>query len=151
MPTRRPVFGRKLQALRESANLSSADLARRAGVTPQAVAGLEAGARKPDWQTACELARALGVGVAAFADGSAAGNAVGSLDASAPRLWKAAQAYARAYDRVERQSRNAEAGSAELFARFQEAQVELNLAALDLFAGPGAKGSSRNSRRKTRA
>jgi transcriptional regulator with XRE-family HTH domain len=151
MPTRRPVFGRTLQTLRETANLSRADLARKAGLTPQALARVESGTRLPGWETACDLARALGVGVAAFADGATNTPAASQLETAAPRLWKAAQAYARAYDRVERQSRNADSGSAELFARFQEAQVELNLAALDLFAADRMKVSAKPASRRIKA
>jgi hypothetical protein len=57
------------------------------------------------------------------------------------RLWRAARAYARAYDQVERKSRGADGANVELFARFQEAQVELNLAALDLFAGKASQSA----------
>jgi hypothetical protein len=76
------------------------------------------------------------------------------------RLWRAARAYARAYDQLERKSRSSDGANVELFARFQEAQVELNLAALDLFAGgarnetsgkrarPGARASGRRGRKK---
>lgn len=51
------------------------------------------------------------------------------------RLLDAARHYAQAYDQVEQKSRISSGNSVSAFARFQEAQVELNLAALDLFAG----------------
>jgi transcriptional regulator with XRE-family HTH domain len=151
MATRRSFFARRLQTLREAERLSPVALAHRAGLTAVALARLEAGRRDPDWETVCHLARALRVSVAAFTDGPTALAANGDpLKAVAPRLWKAAQAYARAYDQLEKKSRSPSGESVELFSRFQEAQVELNLAALDQFSGqsvPNAKSRTGRGRR----
>ena len=122
-------FARRLQDLREARGVTQTELARKAGVSRPALAKLEADEGKPDWSTVCKLAVALGVSVAAFdQEGQPA-------ESSQKRLLDAARAYARAYDQVEQKSRDSEMGSVESFAMFQEAQVELNLAALDLFAG----------------
>ena len=155
MPPQRPLFSRRLQAFREAAGISQYELARRCRLSRQALSRLELGQRQPAWGTVCLLARALDVSVAAFA-----GETAGTLtppdqrEAMAPRLLRAARAYARAYDQLEQRSRGADGGSVELFARFQDAQVELNLAALDSFAGPAAlpaeeKPTRRRQRRAT--
>jgi transcriptional regulator with XRE-family HTH domain len=59
-------FARRLAALRQAAGLSAAALARRAGVDRPFLRRLEAGKTNPGWDTACKLARGLGVSVAAF-------------------------------------------------------------------------------------
>jgi transcriptional regulator with XRE-family HTH domain len=122
---RSPSLAPRLQSLREAAGLTLDQLARKSGLSRPALTKLERGERKPDWETVQRLASALGVSVSAFA---------GEGEQVPVRLVKAAKAYARAYDQVERQSRKDGVGSVSLFARFQEAQVELNLAALDSFA-----------------
>lgn len=59
-------FAVRLKALRESRSLSVADLAKKAGLSRTALHHLEAGTRKPVWDTVCKLADALGVSVARF-------------------------------------------------------------------------------------
>lgn len=59
-------FPAHLRTLREGAGLTVYALAKRAGLTPQFVARLEAGDRSPSWETACALADALGVPVGDF-------------------------------------------------------------------------------------
>jgi transcriptional regulator with XRE-family HTH domain len=140
------TFARRLQDLRAAAGLTQQDLARRSEISSQTLSKLEQGDKEPTWGTVCQLARALDVGVEAFAgDGPYAPPARGEHNAVPTRLVRAARAYALAYDRVERSSRGAGMGSSELFAQFQEAQVELNLAALDSFAAKlegGAQGKT---------
>jgi transcriptional regulator with XRE-family HTH domain len=133
MARRELSFGRRLQDLREAAGLTQADLARKAKVSRPALSKFEQGEREPSWEIVCQLAAALDVSVAAFQNQATAG--AGEVS---KRLWQAARAYARAYDQVERQSRTTSGESVQLFAKFQEAQVELNLAALDSFAGKAA-------------
>jgi transcriptional regulator with XRE-family HTH domain len=62
------AFGKRLRALRDEAELTQEGLARFAGLSVSSVAKLEAGAVAPSFATACKLARALGVSVAAFDD-----------------------------------------------------------------------------------
>lgn len=57
---KKPIFGRRLQVLREGAGLSKNALAVRAGLSPIQVARIEAGKRGCVWKTACKLAEALG-------------------------------------------------------------------------------------------
>jgi transcriptional regulator with XRE-family HTH domain len=61
-------FGERLKRLRESAGLSQADLAERAGMHRFGVAKLEQGLREPAWATVQALAKALGVNCLAFTD-----------------------------------------------------------------------------------
>jgi DNA-binding XRE family transcriptional regulator len=65
-PQSRSGFANRLKALRGGADLTQAELARRAGLHPQSLVKLEAGDREPSWQTVRALARALGLGVGAF-------------------------------------------------------------------------------------
>ena len=59
-------FTIRLRTLRETAALTQAQLAERAGLSPQAIAALEQGTRCPTWDTVQRLARALEVGEEAF-------------------------------------------------------------------------------------
>ncbi len=129
MPRRAPTFAARLRAMREAADLTQSQLAQQSRVSRQALSKLERGEREPTWETVRQLAHALGVNVTAFDNDEPVG-------ASPSRLVQAARAYGQAYDQLEQKSRDVAMGSNELFARFQEAQVELNLAALDLFAAP---------------
>jgi transcriptional regulator with XRE-family HTH domain len=61
-------FARQLTAARSRAGLSQYELARRAGLTPQALSLLELGKREPNWVTVQRLAAALGVDCRAFTD-----------------------------------------------------------------------------------
>ena len=54
-------FADRLQRLREAAGLSQYALAKKSGLSKQAVSNLEAGNREPTWQTVQLLAAALGV------------------------------------------------------------------------------------------
>jgi transcriptional regulator with XRE-family HTH domain len=127
MSPRSKAFAQRLRELREAANLSQSDLARRSGVSRPTLSKLEGGEQEPTWEMVSRLAGALSVKVTVFETDDA-------RTLSPTRLLEAARAYGRAYDQLEQKSRDGAAGSVELFARFQEAQVELNLAALDLFA-----------------
>jgi transcriptional regulator with XRE-family HTH domain len=62
------TFTRQLVALREAAGLSQYELARRSGLTKQAISRLEQGNQGPAWETVQRLALALGVDCRAFAD-----------------------------------------------------------------------------------
>jgi transcriptional regulator with XRE-family HTH domain len=66
MPRRLTPFVRRLRQLRKAAGLSQYELARRSGLTRQAISNLEKGNRAPTWETVCLLAKGLGVSVAAF-------------------------------------------------------------------------------------
>jgi transcriptional regulator with XRE-family HTH domain len=66
MPRRTVSFARKLQELREAAGISQYELAKRSGLSKQAVSNLELGNREPTWETVQALARGLGVEVGAF-------------------------------------------------------------------------------------
>lgn len=59
-------FTIRLKALREKAGLTQAQLAQKAGLSPQAIAALEQGTRAPTWETVRRLAMALGVGEQEF-------------------------------------------------------------------------------------
>ncbi len=61
-------FARQLCAIREKAGLSQYALAKRSGLSKQAVSNLELGNREPNWETVQRLALALGVDYRAFAD-----------------------------------------------------------------------------------
>ncbi|MHB1104475.1 MAG: helix-turn-helix domain-containing protein [Devosia sp.] len=52
-------FGTRLRQLREQADISQSDLARRAGMQPSAIAHFEADRRKPSFDNIRALARAL--------------------------------------------------------------------------------------------
>jgi transcriptional regulator with XRE-family HTH domain len=60
------IFGTALKRLRAKADLSLKELAAQAGLTPDAIVKLEAGTRKPAWETVLALALALGVDCRAF-------------------------------------------------------------------------------------
>jgi transcriptional regulator with XRE-family HTH domain len=62
------TFAQQLQDLREQAGLSQYALAKRTGLTKQAVSRLELGQREPTWHTVQLLALALGVSSEAFSD-----------------------------------------------------------------------------------
>ena len=71
MPTdERPFFARRLEELRTKAQMSPSDLARRSGLSKQALSHLELGRREPTWDTVQRLALALGVSANEFADPS---------------------------------------------------------------------------------
>jgi DNA-binding XRE family transcriptional regulator len=59
-------FPIRLKAIRERARLTQAQLARKAGLSPQAIAALEQGTRAPTWGTVRRLALAVGVGEEEF-------------------------------------------------------------------------------------
>jgi transcriptional regulator with XRE-family HTH domain len=61
-------FARALREHREAAGLSMYALAKRTGLTKQAVSRLEQGDREPTWTTVQRLALALGVDCTAFVD-----------------------------------------------------------------------------------
>ena len=60
----RVLFADRLQELRRVAGLTREQLARRAGVSPQALSKMELGAQNPSWDVVCRLADALLVNVA---------------------------------------------------------------------------------------
>ncbi|MFL5341111.1 MAG: helix-turn-helix domain-containing protein [Gemmataceae bacterium] len=59
-------FALRLKALREQARYTQAQLAEKAGLSPQAIAALEQGTRGPTWETVRRLALALGIGEQEF-------------------------------------------------------------------------------------
>jgi transcriptional regulator with XRE-family HTH domain len=61
-------FAERLRALRDGAGLSQYALAKRSGLTKQALSRLELGEREPTWQTVQLLALALNVDYGEFAD-----------------------------------------------------------------------------------
>jgi transcriptional regulator with XRE-family HTH domain len=61
-------FAARLQALREAAGLSQYALAKKSGLTKQAMSRLELGENEPTWQTVQLLAAALEVDCSAFVD-----------------------------------------------------------------------------------
>jgi transcriptional regulator with XRE-family HTH domain len=63
-------FADRLREAREAAGLSQYALAKRSGLSKQAVSNLELGEREPTWQTVQLLAVALGVDCTAFVDPS---------------------------------------------------------------------------------
>jgi transcriptional regulator with XRE-family HTH domain len=63
-----PWFAGRLKDLREGAGLSQYALAKRSGLSKQALSNLELGAREPTWETVQRLALALGVDCRAFVD-----------------------------------------------------------------------------------
>lgn len=62
------MFADRLQELRETTGLSQYALAKRAGISKQAISRLELAEREPNWETVQRLALALGVDYGAFAD-----------------------------------------------------------------------------------
>jgi transcriptional regulator with XRE-family HTH domain len=62
------TFAERLRGLRENAGLSQYALAKKSGLTKQALSRLELGEREPTWQTVQLLAAALGVDCRAFVD-----------------------------------------------------------------------------------
>jgi len=65
---KRETFGAVLLRLREAAGMSAYELAKRAGLTRQAISFLETGDREPSWATVQRLAKALGLSCEAFED-----------------------------------------------------------------------------------
>ncbi len=61
-----PSFADKLRKLRDAAQLTQAELARRAGLHPMQISKYERGIDVPKFTTVCALANALGVVVSAF-------------------------------------------------------------------------------------
>lgn len=59
-------FAIRLKALREKVELTQAQLAAKAGLSPQGIAALEQGIRSPTWDSVRRLAIALGVGEEKF-------------------------------------------------------------------------------------
>jgi transcriptional regulator with XRE-family HTH domain len=66
-------FAGRLKQLREARGLTQQQLADAAGMNKFGLAKLEQGVTEPYWPTVLRLAAALGVSVAAFADGASAG------------------------------------------------------------------------------
>jgi transcriptional regulator with XRE-family HTH domain len=62
------AFAERLKGLREAAGLSQYALAKRSGLTKQALSRLELGEREPTWVTVQLLAAALGVDCREFVD-----------------------------------------------------------------------------------
>jgi transcriptional regulator with XRE-family HTH domain len=62
------AFAQRLRKQREAAGLSQYALAKRSGLSKQALSNLEAGSREPTWQTVQLLAAALGVDCRSFVD-----------------------------------------------------------------------------------
>jgi transcriptional regulator with XRE-family HTH domain len=61
-------FAERLRSVREAAGLSQYALAKRSGLSKQAVSNLELGNREPTWTTVQVLALALGVDCRSFTD-----------------------------------------------------------------------------------
>lgn len=61
-------FGCKLKTLRESRNLTLADIGEQIGSSRQRVHQLEAGTHRPRWDEVQELAKVLGISTEAFRD-----------------------------------------------------------------------------------
>jgi transcriptional regulator with XRE-family HTH domain len=68
MKKKLPAFAAQLARLREGAGLTQYALAKKSGLTKQAISRLEMGTRDPGWETVQRLALALGVDYGAFAD-----------------------------------------------------------------------------------
>ncbi len=62
------TFADRLRGLREKAGLTTYALAKKCGLTKQALYRLEQGSNEPTWQTVQLLAAALGVDCTAFVD-----------------------------------------------------------------------------------
>ncbi len=78
-------FTIRLKALREKAGLTQAQLAQKAGLSPQAIAALEQGTRGPTWETVRRLAMALGVGEQDFKVGLPEGAVASALTCGTPK------------------------------------------------------------------
>ena len=63
-----PFFARRLVELRTAAELSQYELAKRTGLTRQAMSLLELGERQPNWETVQRLAAILGTSCQEFTD-----------------------------------------------------------------------------------
>ena len=59
-------IGQRLREIRESRGLTQTALAEDAGVTSQAIVQIEAGRRKPSFETLLALGRTLGIGLDAL-------------------------------------------------------------------------------------
>ena len=81
---KKETFARRLPRMRKAAGLSKYELAKRTGLSAQAIAKLEGGA-EPSWDTVRRLAYVLGVGVSAFEVGPPPIPAA-ALRRAAPRL-----------------------------------------------------------------
>jgi transcriptional regulator with XRE-family HTH domain len=69
MPPEKPTwFAKRLGELRKAAKLSQYALAKRSGLSKQALSSLELGEREPSWLTVQRLCAALGVGCHEFVD-----------------------------------------------------------------------------------
>jgi transcriptional regulator with XRE-family HTH domain len=77
-----PTFAKLLKGLLKERDLTTYALAKRSGLTRQAVGYLLAGDREPSWSTVRRLARVLGVTVLAFDVGEPEG--LPSADEGAP-------------------------------------------------------------------
>ena len=55
------LFGRRLKVLRKAKKLNQAELAEKVDIETKYLSNLETGRRSPSFETAAELARALGV------------------------------------------------------------------------------------------
>jgi transcriptional regulator with XRE-family HTH domain len=62
------TFAERLRSLRESAGLSQYALAKRSGLSKQAISRLEFGVNEPVWSTVQLLSAALGVSCESFVD-----------------------------------------------------------------------------------
>lgn len=62
------TFAHRLKALREAAGISQYALAKKAGLSKQALSNLELGNREPSWVTVQRLAQALGADCSEFLD-----------------------------------------------------------------------------------
>jgi transcriptional regulator with XRE-family HTH domain len=60
------AFSSQLRRLREMAGITQQELAKRAGLTTDAISRLERGDRQPSWETVLALGKALGVPCTAF-------------------------------------------------------------------------------------
>jgi transcriptional regulator with XRE-family HTH domain len=78
-------FAKRLRAIRKKAKISQYELAKRAGLTKQALSLLELGRRAPSWATVQAIAKALGVSCEAFADFAAESPAPRSRRPTRPR------------------------------------------------------------------
>jgi transcriptional regulator with XRE-family HTH domain len=65
---KRETFGAVLLRLRRAAGMSAYELAKRSGLTRQAISFLETGDREPTWDTVQRVAKALGLDCSAFED-----------------------------------------------------------------------------------
>jgi transcriptional regulator with XRE-family HTH domain len=61
-------FAERLRTLREAAGMSQYSLAKRSGLSKQALSNLELGRREPNWITVQRIAAALGVDCTEFND-----------------------------------------------------------------------------------